>query len=115
MVSWYIVLFNLIYNGQYPQHAMSLPTILKFVSSDKEVDFPPCSGIYSPLLEIARQCLVKQYKKRLSASELYKYTKQKYQFDNLDEIIPRSFIRKTENGDFKKEYRSDDAQSMYLI
>ena len=45
---------NLIYNGKFPEYVQDYKKIESFSVSDKQVDFPRCFGIYTPLLDIIK-------------------------------------------------------------
>ena len=95
-----IILFQLIYNGKFPDYVKSPHEIVVFASSEKEVYFPSCSDKYSKLCDIAKKCLVKNYKQRMDASQLYQYTLKNYNSKNFEAIIPSFQLSRFDRNEF---------------
>ena len=73
-----IMLYRLIYNNEYPDYVQDQRSIMIFAANDDEVNFPRCKSEFSDLLQLAKLCLIKDYNKRMCASDLYKFTYPKY-------------------------------------
>ena len=73
-----IMLYRLIYNNEYPDYVQDQRSIMIFAANDDEVNFPRCKPEFSDLLQLAKLSLVKDYNKRMCASDLYKFTYPKY-------------------------------------
>ena len=86
-----IMLYRLIYNNQYPDYVKDQKSIMIFAANDDEVTFPKCDSEFSDLLQLAKLSLVKDYNKRMSASDLYKFTYRKYN-DICKQIIRDPYI-----------------------
>ena len=87
-----IILYQLIYNGEFPDYVKSPQEILLFAFSEEKVDFPTCPEIYSTLCDIAKKCLAKKYKERMDASKFYEYTLGKQKCKRFEIIIPKSYV-----------------------
>ena len=98
-----IMLYRLIYNNQYPDYIQNERSIMIFAASDDEVNFPSCKPEFNNLLQLAKLCLIKDYNKRMFASELYKYALPKYK-DMCDQIIQDPFIKNAKLAGIRNGY-----------
>jgi serine/threonine protein kinase len=98
-----IMLYRLIYNNEYPSYVQDERSIMMFAASDDEVEFPRCKPEFSDLLQLAKLCLIKDYNKRMFASDLYKYTYSKYN-DVCKQIIKDPYINNPNVATLRNDY-----------
>ena len=98
-----IMLYRLIYNNEYPDYVQDQRSIMIFAANDDEVNFPRCKPEFSDLLQLAKLCLIKDYNKRMCASDLYKFTYPKYN-ELCKQIIRDPYINNSQVANLRTGY-----------
>jgi serine/threonine protein kinase len=100
-----IMIYRIIYSD-FPHIVKDIKTFQSFCVSEREMDFPACSDyeLY-PLLSLAKKCLVKNYKNRMSAVELYKHTFSKYE-EVCKLIIVDPFLDNEKTKTIREKYHT---------